>query len=205
MERTTILLPPDLRERAARHAKAQGKSLAELIRDQLAAAVGSEDAADDPWLADTAVAGGTATVVPEPPPLPAGTLFVAADALVARHWAGHPDHPRLQRIWTAVGVLRPALVTTPLEVAAALTELARRTDAAFAAERGRRLALAKHLTVVSPSAADQQAALDWLARWRDATADHATCLAFTVAARERVAGVITAADPYRWAGFRVLP
>jgi len=205
MERTTILLPPDLRERAARHAKAQGKSLAELIRDQLAAAVGSEDAADDPWLTDTAVSGGTATVVPEAPVLPAGTLFVAADALVARHWPGHPDHPRLQRIWAAVQATRPALVTTPLEIAAALTELARRTDPVFAAERGRRLALAKHLVVEAPTADDQHAALDWLARWRDPSADHAACLAFTVATRLRVAAVITAAAPFRWAGFQVLP
>ena len=205
MDRTTILLPPDLRERAARHAKAQGKSLAELIRDQLAAVVAGEDPTDDPWLADGAVHGGPAVAVPEPPPLPSGTLFVAADALVARHWRGHPEHARLQRAWAAVALRRPALITTPTEVATALTELARRTDPAFAAERGRRLALAKHLTVVIPSADDQQAALDWLARWRDATADHATCLAFTVATRERVAGVITAADPYRWAGFRVLP
>jgi predicted nucleic acid-binding protein len=205
MDRTTILLPPDLRERAARHAKAQGKSLAELIRDQLAAAVGSEDPGEDPWLADTAVTGGTATRVPEAPVLPKGPLFIAADALVARHWAGHPDHPRLARAWAAVLQQRPPLVTTPTEIAAALTELARRTDPAFAAERGRRLALAKGLTIEAPTADDQHAALDWLARYRDPTADYATCLAFTVAARFRVVGVVTAAAPYRWAGFHVLP
>jgi predicted nucleic acid-binding protein len=205
MDRTTILLPPGLRERASRHAKAHGKSLAELIRDQLAAAVAAEADGADPWLDDLACAGGPPAAVPEAPRLPAGALWVAADALVARHWAGHPDHPRLARAWAAVRLQRPALVTSALEVAAALTELARVTDPGFAAERGRHLALARHLEVATASADDHHAALDWLARYRDPQADFTRCLSFTLASRHRVAGVLTAAAPYRWAGFTLVP
>jgi hypothetical protein len=66
MQRTTIMLPRDLKERAMREAQARGVSLGELIRDSLTAALrrdGSQ-AADDPLIADQAVFEG---------PIPADT------------------------------------------------------------------------------------------------------------------------------------
>ena len=204
MERTTLLLPPELRDRASRLARSQGRSLADLIREQLQAAVGAAPVGD-PWLADTALAGGPPVTVTEAPVLASGTWFVAADALVARHWAGHPAHARLGRAWAAVAVQRPPLVTTPHEIASALTTITRPTSAAFAAERGRRLAEARLLTVEVPSPDDHHQACAWLARFQAPEADFATCLAFAVAHRQRVVGVLTAQEPYHWAGFALGP
>lgn len=57
MERTTILLPPALRERAGLLARERGMSLAELIRHLLtqAIATGPEHPGIDPLFADDAL------------------------------------------------------------------------------------------------------------------------------------------------------
>ncbi len=57
MERTTILLPPALRERAGLLARERGLSLAEFIRVLLAEAVaaGPESQGIDPLYADDAI------------------------------------------------------------------------------------------------------------------------------------------------------
>jgi len=54
------MLPRDLKERAAREARARGVSLGELIREALAALIrrDGETAADDPLIADSAVYDG---------------------------------------------------------------------------------------------------------------------------------------------------
>ncbi len=66
MQRTTIMLPRDLKQRAAREARARGVSLGELIREALQSLLrrGDRDAAEDPLMADRAVYDG---------PLPADT------------------------------------------------------------------------------------------------------------------------------------
>lgn len=63
MERTTILLPPTLRERAGLLARERGMSLAELIRNLLheAIAAGPESQGIDPLYADDAVWPGFKT------------------------------------------------------------------------------------------------------------------------------------------------
>lgn len=62
MTRTTIMLPTELKTRAARRAKQMGVSLGELIRESLEAALsGSQDRdRSDPLFDDTAVFGGAA-------------------------------------------------------------------------------------------------------------------------------------------------
>ena len=62
MHRTTIMLPADLKAKAARHAREMGISLGELIRDSLANWLnrsGRPDL-DDPMLSDSAVFEGPA-------------------------------------------------------------------------------------------------------------------------------------------------
>jgi hypothetical protein len=60
MQRTTIMLPRDLKERAAREARSRGVSLGELIREALAGVLrGDRDpAGQDPLIGDTAVYDG---------------------------------------------------------------------------------------------------------------------------------------------------
>ncbi len=60
MQRTTIMLPRDLKQRAAREARIRGVSLGELIREAIARLLRAEpDAAgQDPLIADTAVYEG---------------------------------------------------------------------------------------------------------------------------------------------------
>ena len=60
MQRTTIMLPRDLKQRAAREARACGISLGELIREAVSRLLRSErDAAgEDPLIGDTAVYDG---------------------------------------------------------------------------------------------------------------------------------------------------
>ena len=60
MQRTTIMLPRGLKERAAREAKSRGVSLGELIREALGRLLRADrDAAgQDPLIADTAVYEG---------------------------------------------------------------------------------------------------------------------------------------------------
>ena len=59
MQRTTIMLPRDLKERASREAAARGVSLGELIRQGLVQLLRSDRAAgQDPLIADTAVYEG---------------------------------------------------------------------------------------------------------------------------------------------------
>lgn len=58
MNRTTILLPAELRAKASGVARKKGISLGELIRRSLEAAVARDRGADDPLFADGAVFTG---------------------------------------------------------------------------------------------------------------------------------------------------
>ncbi len=61
MNRTTIMLPPDLKARAERRARDRGISLGELIRQSLATALtaaGTPRLASDPLFADDATWDG---------------------------------------------------------------------------------------------------------------------------------------------------
>jgi hypothetical protein len=60
MQRTTIMLPRDLKERATREARSRGVSLGELIRESLSTLLRGEStyAAEDPLIADRAVYDG---------------------------------------------------------------------------------------------------------------------------------------------------
>ncbi|HET6878852.1 MAG TPA: hypothetical protein VFI31_01780 [Pirellulales bacterium] len=59
MQRTTIMLPNDLRARAQRRARELGMSLGQFIRESLAAKLGGgENEAEDPLFADDAAFAG---------------------------------------------------------------------------------------------------------------------------------------------------
>ena len=60
MQRTTLMLPRDLKERAAREARARGVSLGELIREALTALLRRDpgSSTEDPLIADRAVYDG---------------------------------------------------------------------------------------------------------------------------------------------------
>lgn len=59
MQRTTIMLPNDLRSRAQRRARELGMSLGQFIRESLAARLGrGGNQAEDPLFADDAVFAG---------------------------------------------------------------------------------------------------------------------------------------------------
>jgi hypothetical protein len=60
MQRTTIMLPRALKERAAREARSRGVSLGEFIREALSCLLRSDQnaAAQDPLMGDTAVYEG---------------------------------------------------------------------------------------------------------------------------------------------------
>ena len=60
MHRTTIMLPRNLKERAAREARERGVSLGELIRESLSAFLRRDPEAttEDPLIADCAVFDG---------------------------------------------------------------------------------------------------------------------------------------------------
>ena len=64
MRRTTVMIPEDLKNRAAKRANSMGLSLGGFIRDSLEMALKSEDAGmfDDPYLADTDVYEGKTEV-----------------------------------------------------------------------------------------------------------------------------------------------
>ena len=133
------------------------------------------------------------------------TVFVAEDLLVARHLSGHPDHAHARRVWAPLAATRPPLVTIPAMLDAATTALARASEPAFAVERARRWAASRALTVIEPSADDHQAALAWLARYRDPQANLADCWAWAVMERLRITVAGTFREPFRWAGFTLLP
>jgi hypothetical protein len=56
MHRTTVMLPRELKERAAREARSRGVSLGEVIREALASRL--RGPSDDPLIADRAVYDG---------------------------------------------------------------------------------------------------------------------------------------------------
>lgn len=60
MQRTTIMLPRDLKQRAAREARSRGVSLGELIREAIAGLLraGHDSAEQDPLILDNAVYEG---------------------------------------------------------------------------------------------------------------------------------------------------
>jgi hypothetical protein len=72
MERTTLLLPPDLRERAGLLARSRGQSLAELIRVLLERelATAPADPNSDPLFTDDAAWVPKSGSVPPGAPLP---------------------------------------------------------------------------------------------------------------------------------------
>ncbi len=63
MERTTIMLPHDLKLQVAQHARRKGISMGELIRDAITAALsqaGDNGKSDDPLFSDNEVFQGPA-------------------------------------------------------------------------------------------------------------------------------------------------
>jgi len=64
MQRTTIMLPRDLKQRAARAASSRGVSMGELIREALARLLRADQdpARQDPLIDDTAVYDGPGPV-----------------------------------------------------------------------------------------------------------------------------------------------
>ena len=63
MQRTTIMLPPELKEKATRRAREKGISLGELLRESLTIALEAKEASlrkDDPLFADQVVFDGEA-------------------------------------------------------------------------------------------------------------------------------------------------
>ena len=64
MRRTTVMIPEDLKNRAAKRANSMGLSLGGFIRDSLEMALKSKGAGmfDDPYLADTDVYEGKTEV-----------------------------------------------------------------------------------------------------------------------------------------------
>jgi predicted nucleic acid-binding protein len=133
-----------------------------------------------------------------------GPVFIAADALVARHLTTHPQHAAAQRLWSHLAAERPPLLTIPAMLDAAASTLARSCDPAFAAERARRWAASDALELVQPTPDDHQQALDWLARYRDPEASLGDCWAWAVMARLHVSTAFTFREAYRWAGHRLL-
>ena len=132
-------------------------------------------------------------------------LFIVEDLLVARHVSTHPEHSTAQRVWAHLAAIRPPLITIPAVLDAAATTLARTTSSRFAAERARRWAASRALTVIEPTVDDHHVALAWLERYRDPQANLADCWAWAVMARLRITEAGTFRDPYRWAGFTLLP
>jgi predicted nucleic acid-binding protein len=130
-------------------------------------------------------------------------IFVAADALVARHDPSHPQHRRARALWAELATQRPPLVTVSACIGDALTELARRTDPAFAAARGRSWALSRHLEVVPPNPGDHLAALAWLVRYKDPAVNMTDCWSFAVCERLRLRRVFSFRECFPWAGFAV--
>ena len=132
-------------------------------------------------------------------------VFIAADALIARHLAAHPQHAHARRVWAHLAAVRPPLITIPAVLDAAGSELARRAAPDFAAERVRHWAASRALTITVPDADDQQRALEWLERYRDPEANLADCWAWAVMGRLRIATAFTIREPFRWAGHGLLP
>lgn len=63
MQRTTVMLPPELKEKAIRRARERGISLGEFLRESLVLALNSrlaQNRRDDPLFADQAVFEGAA-------------------------------------------------------------------------------------------------------------------------------------------------
>ena len=133
-----------------------------------------------------------------------GPVFIAADALVARHLASHPHHSAARKQWAHLAAERPPLVTIPAMLDLAASTLARSSDPAFAAERVRRWTASEALELVDPSADDHQHALGWLERYRDPEASLGDCWAWAVMARLRITTAFTFRESYRWAGHRLL-
>lgn len=132
-------------------------------------------------------------------------VFIVEDLLIARHLSTHPEHAAARQVWAHLTAIRPPLVTIPAVLDAAATTLARTSSPLFAADRARRWAASRALTVIEPTADDHQAALAWLERYRDPQANLADCWAWAVMARLRITEAGTFRDPYRWAGFALLP
>lgn len=132
-------------------------------------------------------------------------VFIVADVLVARHLAGDAQHAHARRVWSQLSATRPPLITITAQLDAAATTLARTAEPLFAAERSRRWQASRELQIVTPDDDDRRAALVWLARWRDPGVDMADCLAWAVMTRLRIATAATWREPYRWAGFTLLP
>ena len=132
-------------------------------------------------------------------------VFLVADALVTRHLSADPLHAHARRVWSHLSATRPPLITIAAHLEAAATQLARAAEPAFAAERARRWQASQALQVIVPDDDDRRAAFDWLERWRDPGVDLADCLAWAVMTRLRVVNAVTWREPYRWAGFSLVP
>jgi len=132
-------------------------------------------------------------------------VFIVADALVARHLCADPVHAHARRVWAHLSATRPPLVTIAAQLEAAATTLARQAQPAFAAERARHWQASRALHIIAVDDDDRRAALTWLERWRDPGVDLADCLAWAVMTRLHIASAATWREPYRWAGFTLLP
>lgn len=128
-------------------------------------------------------------------------IFVDTGAFLARHLSRDQHHAVATAAWAKLASQKARLVTSNFVIDETLTLLARRTDPAFAVQRGRALYASTSLTILRPDSADEVAALERMHKLADHEVSFTDAVSFVLMARHGLTTAFTFDRHFADAGF----
>jgi predicted nucleic acid-binding protein len=128
-------------------------------------------------------------------------IFIDTGAFVARHLPRDQHHAAAVDGWAKLARHGWRCLTTNFVLDEAVTLLARRAGARFAADRARVMLTSERLTIVRPTADDELMAIDLLESFEDKAPSFTDCISFVTMRARRVQRAFTFDRHFREAGF----
>jgi predicted nucleic acid-binding protein len=130
-------------------------------------------------------------------------IFIDTGPLLARYLARDQQHAAAAAGFSALERRRSSLFTSNFVLDEAVTLLARRAGAQFAAARARTWYASAVLRILRPDPDDELRALDWLEKLADQAVSFTDCVSFALMHREKLRRAFTFDRHFADAGFEV--
>jgi predicted nucleic acid-binding protein len=132
-------------------------------------------------------------------------IFIDTGAFVARHLGRDQHHAAALAGWQQLARRGWRCLTTSFVLDEAVTLLARRAGARFAADRARAILSSERLTIVRPTADDELVALELLEKFEDKDLSYTDCVSFVTMRARGIRRAFTFDRHFRDAGFALWP
>lgn len=130
-------------------------------------------------------------------------IFVDTGPFLGRYLARDQHHTASVAEWKRLLAAGTPLATSNFVLDEALTLLARRAGASFAAARGRELYGSDRLRILRPDAATEAQALDWMERFADQRLSFTDCTSFALMQAHGIHSAFSFDHHFQIAGFHL--